>query len=96
MTATNQGVMATEPARVVGAIGSVITAVLALLVVLGLDAELAAAILGVTGAAVPLIVGQVIREKVYAPATVDTLVKAGVEAGFRLSPADGEGGVSSL
>lgn len=67
--------MNTEPARIVGTLGAVVSALLVLLAAFGLDvtADQQAAILGLVAVAAPIAVGFLIRGKVYAPATVERL-----------------------
>lgn len=80
------GAMASEPARVVGLVTTVVTSVLALLVALGLPIsdELTVAILGIIASVGPIVAGIAIRGRVYAPRTVEGLVQLGIETGRRL------------
>lgn len=68
--------MQTEPARIVGLLTSIVTAILALLVAFGLPLSngQTGAILGVIAATGPVVAGFIIRRHVYAPKTVETLV----------------------
>lgn len=79
----SEGALATEPARLVGLVTTVVTSVLALLVALGLPIsdELTIAIVGLIAGIGPLVAGAVIRSRVYAPASVAKLVAAGVQHG---------------
>lgn len=77
----SEGALATEPAKLIGAISSVLTAIVAALVVFGVDPERAAAVLGVVASVLPFIVGAVIRQRVYSPASVSKLVAAGIQHG---------------
>lgn len=83
---TAKGALATEPARLVGLVTTVVTSVLALLVALGLPIsdELTVAILGLVAGVGPLVAGVIIRGRVYSPATTGKLVAAGIESGGRL------------
>ena len=65
-------VLRTEPARLIGAVTALVTAGIALLVAFGvpLTDTQQVAILSVVAAAAPLLAALVIRERVYAPATV--------------------------
>ncbi len=66
-----------EPLLSVGAITAAATAVVALLVAVGLpiSGELRAAILGLVAVVAPLVVARVGRRRVYAPATVARLLR---------------------
>ena len=83
---TATGLLASEPARLIGLITAAVSSVLALLVALGLpiSEELTIAILGLIGGLGPIVAGVLIRARVYAPDTVENLVQLGVEAGKRL------------
>ena len=65
-------VLRTEPARLIGAVTALVTAGIALLVAFGvpLTDTQQIAILSVVAAVAPLLAALVIRERVYAPATV--------------------------
>ena len=65
----------TEPANIVGTITAAVTAVIALLVSYGFDITETqqSAILGVVAVAAPLFAAVIIRSKVYAPDTVQTV-----------------------
>ena len=65
-------VLRTEPARLIGAVTALVTAGIALLVAFGvpLTDTQQVAILSVVAAVAPLLAALVIRERVYAPATV--------------------------
>lgn len=80
----SEGLLAAEPARLIGAITTVLTSIVALAVVLGVKPELAAAIMGVLATVLPIVVGTIIRQRVYAPDTVQKLVSAGVMHGGAL------------
>jgi hypothetical protein len=64
-----------EPAVIIGAIGSVVTSIVALLVAFGLNltVDQQTAIVGVVLTVTPLIVGLITRQYVFAPATVAAL-----------------------
>ena len=65
--------MQTDPARIVGQIGAVVVAVLALLVAFGVpisDGQ-REAILGIVAALAPIVVAELIRYHVFAPSAVD-------------------------
>lgn len=83
--------MKKEPAVIIGAIGSVVTALIALLVAFGLDltAEQQAAISTVVLAIVPIVVGIITRQFVFAPATVEA-VEDEIEAEYQPRRAFGE------
>jgi len=67
-----------EPAAIIGAISTAVTAVLALLVAFGIDLTdgQQAAILGVIAGVGPVVTGILIRRTVYSPATRDAQVAA--------------------
>ena len=67
--------MRTEPARIVGLITAAVAAVLVLLVEFGIDITEGqqTAIQGFVAVIAPLIAGVIIREQVYAPATVEKI-----------------------
>lgn len=77
----SEGALASEPARLIGAVSAVLTSLVALAVVLGIDPEKAAAIMGVLASILPFVVGTLIRQRVYAPASVAKLVAVGVQHG---------------
>lgn len=74
------GLLGSEPARLIGAITTAVSSVLALLVALGLpiSQELTIAILGLIAGLGPIVAGALIRSRVYAPDTVNELVQLGV------------------
>lgn len=74
--APTEGVMATEPARVIGGAIAAVSAIVALLVAFGVDftADQQAAILGVVATLAPLVAALIIRSRVFSPRTVSKLV----------------------
>lgn len=72
--------MQTEPAAIIGAIGTAVASVLTVLVAFGLDIteEQQTAILGVVASVGPLVVALLIRPKVVSPATADRAVAEAV------------------
>lgn len=69
--------MQTEPAAIIGAIGTAVAAVVALLVAFGLPltADQQAAILAVVAPVGTLVVALVIRPRVYSPASADAVAE---------------------
>lgn len=67
----------TEPLVTVGSLTAAATALLALLVAIGLDlsADQQSAILGVVAVVAPIVVAVVGRRRVYSPATVARLLR---------------------
>lgn len=82
-TATATGRLATEPALSVGAVTAAIAAVLALVSQLvPISAATQAALLGVLATVLPIISARLIRDRVYSPATVQSLVRIAVDTGL--------------
>lgn len=67
----------TEPAQIVGYLTSAATAIIALLVAYGFDIsqDQQSAILGVVAVVAPVVAALLIRSRVYAPETVQEIVK---------------------
>jgi ABC-type enterobactin transport system permease subunit len=75
--------MTTEPAQIIGWLTGAATAVIALLVAFGLDLDQTqqAAILGVVAVVAPVVAGLVIRSKVFAPDTVQSIARQAANTG---------------
>lgn len=69
-----------EPAVIISAIVSLATALLGVAVAFGVDlsSNQQTALLGVAAAVAPLVAGALIRARVFAPASVDSLVREAV------------------
>ena len=80
----NNGLLSTEPAVLISTISSFLLALFTLLAVFGLDLdeETRTAIVGLVGPLVTLILGFVIRSKVFAPATVARLEAEAAATGY--------------
>ncbi len=82
MTLTDEA-MQREPAVLVGSLTSLLSAAMGLVVAFGLPLTAAqqTAILGLMAVYGPIVVGRIVRSKVYSPATVRKLVAKALSGG---------------
>lgn len=83
-----KGIMAREPAHVIGVITGLVTAALALIVAFGVDLDPTqqAAILGIAAALAPIIAGIITRNAVFSPQSTQRIANAAAETGVAEVP----------